>query len=182
MVQVLREDELGRKYDPISLTVGEGFVVSFSNLFNQEQQDQIAALQAERTVALATQSTLQDEVATLTMENSSLSSQVASIPAMQQRIATLESLMEWNTRWIQPEKFISRFTALQAMAFYESTDPVIFGGRQLLSTYVTEKYQIDLDDAQVTGLLTYMVSIGIITDSDRTNILRDSSRDERYVG
>lgn len=88
----------------------------------------------------------------------------------------------WNKRWIAAEKFVDRFTPKQARAFYTSTDATLIGAKQLLETYIAENYHIDLDDKQSTGLTAYMVAVGLLTEPERQNVLRDSNIFERYTG
>jgi hypothetical protein len=168
VVQVIQSDELGRKSDPYSLTVDREFVMGFSELFCTSQQEEIAALTAQKQSLLGEKQTLQSQINAQQLQIASLKEQVT-------------NLLPWNPRWISPAAFVARFTALQTRNVYESIDEIIIGGRQLLSEYLAANYQIVLDDPQVTGLLTYMVSVGLLTDPEKENILRDSSSSERYV-
>jgi len=168
VVQVIQSDELGRKSDPYSLTVDREFVMGFSELFCTSQQEEIAALTAQKQSLLGEKQTLQSQINAQQLQIASLKEQVT-------------NLLPWNPRWISSAAFVARFTALQTRNVYESIDEIIIGGRQLLSEYLAANYQIVLDDPQVTGLLTYMVSVGLLTDPEKENILRDSSSSERYV-
>ena len=91
-------------------------------------------------------------------------------------------LQPWNTRWIDAEKFVERFTPKQARAVYTSTDATLVGARQLLDSYIEANDQVVLDDPQVTGLTAYMVAVGLLTEQERENVLRDSNSFERYTG
>lgn len=168
VVQVILIDEQGRSVDPISLQVDSEFVMSFSELFSASQQQQIATLATEKLALIADKESLETQVNTLTQNIELLTSQVA-------------SLQPWNKRWIDPEKFVARFTGPQAQRVYKSIDPVLIGGRELLESYIDDNYQVILDDPQVTGLTGYMVQVGILTSEERDEILRDSSSFERYV-
>jgi len=195
VVQVNQEDASGRPIDPISLTVSEDFVMAFADLFSEAQQAAVTTLTTakitlatELALAVTAKQTLETQVATLTSEKqvlsnekSALQSQVNTISGLQSRLQQLELLVPWNTRWIAPGKFIARFTAQQARLFYNSVDPMLVGGKQLLDAYEAANYQVVLDDDQVTGLLTYMVVLGIVNDMEKANLLRDSVYDERYI-
>ncbi len=176
VVEITTLDAQGRPVDPVSSNVPKEFAMSIFDLFNAQQHASIVALTAERSELIASNTALHTQLATLTAELNTLRSQNAIIPTLQSRLA----LLPWNPRWISPSKFVERFSALQTRMVYESTEPTLVGGRQLLTEYVTQNYQVELDDPQVTGLIDYMVAMGILTQSDRANILRDSTSDERY--
>ena len=91
-------------------------------------------------------------------------------------------LQPWNKRWIDAEKFVERFSPKQARAVYTSTDEELVGARQLLDAYIAANYQVVLDDPQVIGLTAYMVAVGLLTDQERANVLRDSNSFERFTG
>ena len=91
-------------------------------------------------------------------------------------------LQPWNKRWIDAEKFVERFSPKQARAVYTSTDPTLVEARQLLDSYIAANYQVVLDDPQVVGLTEYMVAVGLLTDQERANVLRDSNSFERFTG
>jgi len=91
-------------------------------------------------------------------------------------------LSPWNKRWIDAEKFVERFTPKQARAVYTSTDVTLVGARQLLDSYIEANDQVILDDPQVTGLTAYMVAVGLLTQQERDNVLRDSNSFERFTG
>ncbi len=170
VVQVISSDEQGRSVDPISLQVDSEFVMSFSELFSASQQQQIATLATEKENLIAAKTSLESQVNTLTATVESLTSEVA-------------SLQPWNKRWIDPKKFVARFTGTQAQAVYESIDPLLVAGRALLKSYIVDNYHVDLDDEKVTGLTAHMLTIvpPILTPQEREEILRDSSSFERYV-
>ena len=91
-------------------------------------------------------------------------------------------LQPWNKRWIDAEKFVERFSPKQARAVYTSTDVTLVGARQLLDSYIAANYQVVLDDPQVVGLTEYMVAVGLLTEQERANVLRDSNSFERFTG
>ena len=91
-------------------------------------------------------------------------------------------LQPWNKRWIDAEKFVERFTPKQARAVYTSTDATLVRARQLLDSYIEANDQVVLDDPQVMGLTAYMVAVGLLTESERQNVLRDSNSFERFTG
>ena len=91
-------------------------------------------------------------------------------------------LEPWNKRWIGAEKFVERFSPKLAREFYKSIDKKLIGARQLLDSYIEANYQVVLDDPQVTGLTAYMVSVGLLTEQERDNVLRDSNSFERFTG
>lgn len=168
VVQVIQTDDEGRPVDPISLQVSSEFVMTFSNLFSASQQAAIAALTTEKTDLLTAKTNLEAQVA-------QLSEQVTNL------LSENFALQPWNKRWIDPEKFVARFTGPQAQKIYKSVDQIVVGGRDLLDLYIQNNYQIVLDDEQVTGLSSYLVIVGILTPEERASILRDSSSDERYI-
>jgi hypothetical protein len=155
----------------------------------------IGAIQSQLDSANATITQLQTKVAyqkenllndktNLLNDKVALQAQVLSLTATIDRLTVeIASLQPWNRRWIDPEKFVDRFTPKQARAFYTSTDATLIGAKQLLETYIDENYHIDLDDEQSTGLTAYMVSVDppILTAEERQNVLRDSDSSERYV-
>jgi len=172
VVQVIQTDDRGRTIDPISLQVNNEFVMAFSELFSASQQQTIVALTSENAGLIADKTSLQLQVDTLMATVENLTAQVT-------------SLLPWNPRWIDPEKFVARFTSVQTRRVYDinSTDETLIGARQLLDAYIDANYYIDLDDPQVTDLTAYMVSLNppILTAEERTNVLRDSSSSERYM-
>ena len=91
-------------------------------------------------------------------------------------------LQPWNKRWIDGTRFVARFTPQQTRAIYTSADETLVAARQLLDTYIESNYAVVLDDVQVIGVIEYMVSIGIMTQSESVSILSDSSSLERYIG
>jgi hypothetical protein len=175
VVQVILTDDSGRTVDPISLLVDSEFVMSFSELFSQSQQQTITTLTAEKETLLNSNQVLVSDKQVLESQVDLLSITIDNLTA------EVKSLQPYNKRWIDPEKFVARFTPALTRAVYTSTDATLIGGRELLDLYIAENYQIVLDDPQVTGLLAYMVSVGLLTDPEKENILRDSSSSERYV-
>lgn len=160
VVQVHTVDTQGRDLDPFAFTVDSEFVMAFAALISLDQVETIATLTDQR-------ADLQNQLAMLIAQVASLREQV-------------NVLKPWNPRWIDPQKFVARFTAQQTQKVYKSSDPILIGGRQLLESYIDSNYQVVLDDEQVIGLTDYMVTVGILTAEERIEILRDSSSLERY--
>ena len=175
VVQVILTDESGRTVDPIFLLVDSEFVMSFSELFSQSQQQTITTLTAEKETLLTGNQVLVSDKQVLQSQVELLSSTIDKLHA------EVAALQPYNKRWIDPQKFVARFTPAQTRAVYNSTDATVMGGRQLLDDYIDANYQVVLDDPQVTGLTAYLVGIGILTEEERANVLRDSSSSERYV-
>lgn len=121
-----------------------------------ELQSQISSLEAERIVLNTTIATLQTEVTKLT------------------------AIRAYNPRWTTPDFFQNRFTVKTARMFERSDDPVIAGGRDLLDEYELQGYHVDLDDPQVQGLTAYMVQLGMLTEQERSHVLRDATAAEAW--
>jgi hypothetical protein len=128
--------------------------------------------------------TLEAEKATLTTQKATLTEQLtqanATIATLQARRAALEAIRQFNPRWTTPDFFQNRFTVKTARMFERSDDPVIAGGRDLLDEYELRGYHVDLDDAQVQGLTAYMVQLGMLTEQERTHVLRDATAAEAW--
>jgi hypothetical protein len=96
-------------------------------------------------------------------------------PTQEELDATRENAQaEWDRQqnplksWPDVEAFISEFTMEEMAAISLSTDPTIAALRFLLSGW---RSQVLSDDSRVVQGLTALVSVAIISDERRTEIL-----------
>ena len=96
-------------------------------------------------------------------------------PTQEELDATRENAQaEWDRQqnplksWPDVEAFISEFTLEEMAAISLSTDPTIAALRFLLSGW---RSQVLSDDSRVVQGLTALVSVAIISDERRTEIL-----------
>lgn len=179
-LQTLEITESGREFEEL-VPLDPSRVNEYATAFNLNALGQIATLEANLQATTTAKTSLESQVENLT---TALATANATIAQLQNADDTLpdDTAIEWNPRHIAPEKFVKRFNGSQAYAIYESTDDVLIGGRELLKYYIVNNYHIDLDDEQVIGLTSHMLTTTptILTPEERDDLLRDSSSSERY--
>lgn len=144
---------------------------------NENQATAITALEQDLETATSQLESTTAEKATLTTQ---LTEAAATIATLQAEVTKLTAIRAYNPRWTTPDFFQNRFTVKTARLFERSDDPVIAGGRDLLDYYEANKFYVDLDDAQVQGLTAYMVQLGMLTEAERTHVLRDATAAEAW--
>ena len=179
-LQTLEITDSGREFEEL-VPLDPTKVNDYATEFNLAALGQVETL----TTDLAKKTTEYDsevvKVTALKAENETLKTTIAKL--QNPDVIPEDNAIEWNKRWIDPVKFVLRFTPIQVHRVYTSLDLTLMQGRELLNAYILNNYYIDLDDERVTGLTAYMLTtnLPILTPEERVEILRDSSSSERYI-
>jgi hypothetical protein len=151
---------------------------------NASLQATIQTLTAEKAALVGQKSALQNQV-------TSLQQQLTDLPILQTNLANALALVElyrpFDPNKIRAKAFYQRLTtdqlfALADLALKDATAKGIF---TLLSTYkasedTEDPWPVLLNDPQVVGAFQYLMAAGVVTESQRQDLLRPATKDEAF--
>lgn len=153
-----------------------------------EHDTELAALNTENASAIANlQAQHTSEKATLATQLSEASATIATLQAniqeLQANIEDLEQYRPYDPNVIKSESFYARITKdeLFALAILANEDANAKAILALLNAYKSNAWQVVLDDPQVIGAMTYLLSTGLVTEERKTELLRPATQDEAYT-
>jgi len=116
-----------------------------------------------------------------------MTEQAGQLPTAQQTIAALQAEVErlkaelpFNPRIIDASAFLKRITTEETFALFSSDDPTTQQIAAMLKAYKSNDWPIVLDDQQVVGAMSYLHSLGLLTEERKTALLSNASREEAY--
>lgn len=123
---------------------------------------------------------LQSQVDTLTATVTELTQ---SVTDLQTHVSDLVQYRPFDPNVIRSEAFYRRITGdeLFKLGVLASTDETAKGILLLLSQYLTEEWQVILDDPQVVGAMQYLSAVLPLNEGRVNEILRPGNSDEAFV-
>lgn len=123
---------------------------------------------------------LQSQVDTLTETVTTLNESVIDL---QTQVSDLVQYRPFDPNVIRSEAFYRRITGdeLFKLGVLASTDETAKGILLLLNQYLTEEWQVILDDPQVVGAMQYLSAVLPLNEGRVNEILRPGNSDEAFV-
>ena len=126
------------------------------------------------------------QVATLTTETQSLTSQVSMLEAVieagKQKIAELEQYRPYNPRWLDGRSFYKRISQQDMETLLASDNPqLVIVGKTILAYRDNHvHWPVVLDSQDFQNLVGYVLQSGVFDEAEVVEIMRDATREEAY--
>lgn len=165
-----RTETNGRLDDPVSIAVAGPEWTTFLSAWNQTQAAEIAALTAERdalqtdltkiTTERDTYKTQADTIPRLTAQVETLTTEKAALQAEVERLTALVPPPP-NPREVTPREFLSRISAEDKLAIWNSDDPRCAAAMWELFAATS----INLDSPVLSGMIDTLIESGVNIDA-----------------
>ena len=191
-LQTLEISETGNEFEKL-VPLDFALVSQYASQFNLPLLEKVTELEADLATKTSqleavtqANSALDLQVATLTNENQSLTSQVsmleAVIEAEKQKIAELEQYRPYNPRWLDGRSFYKRISQedMETLLASDNSQLVIVGKTILAYRDNHVHWPVVLDSQDFQNLVGYVLQSGVFDADEVVEIMRDATKEEAY--
>ena len=189
-LQTLEITESGNEFEKL-VPLDPSLVSQYASAFNLPLLERVTQLEtdlATKTSQLEAvtqaKTALDLQVATLTNEKESLTSQVSMLEAVieagKQKIADLEQYRPYNPRILAGKAFYRRVSKEDMVTLLTSEIPQLVVVGKTIVAYAENDWPVIIDSTDFQNLVGYVLQSGVFDESEVVEIMRDATREEAY--
>ena len=190
-LQTLEITESGNEFEKL-VPLDPSLVSQYASAFNLPLLERVTQLEtdlATKTSQLEAvtqaKTALDLQVATLTNEKESLTSQVSMLEAVieagKQKIADLEQYRPYNPRILAGKAFYRRVSKEDMVTLLTSEIPQLVVVGKTIVAYAENDWPVIIDSTDFQNLVGYVLQSGVFDESEVVEIMRDATREEAYT-